>query len=102
MVWADRFNTDTGIVVPAFLEGISEILLTEVLYIFGEDFKIHTKEYVIDEGSVVYWTNISKATIMELSLTPDPYEILMSPEDDICDGDDEPEDGRWNYFGGAE
>lgn len=104
LAWSDRFGDDTGIMAPNFIEGLTEIVLNEVLAVFGEEYHIHTKEDRTDEGIVVFWTSIQRSTVEALASIPDDYTVLLNPDDDeiFDDTDDGPEDGRWNFFGEAE
>ena len=104
LAWSEKFGDDTGILAPNFIEGITEVILNEVLALFGEDHKIHTKEDRTEEGMVVFWTTVQRPIIEVLAMIPDDYAVLLNPEDEAFedDTDDGPEDGRWNFFGEAE
>ncbi len=101
LVWdEERFDTDTGFVVPKVLEGITEMLLKEALYLFGDDCVIHTLEHDRANGNVIFWTTLCQGQISLLMLSKQKaYEEIVI---EVLPEVDEPEDGRWNYFGEAE
>ena len=101
LTWSDEYS-GTGVVSIAQNAGITEIILTEILGLFGEDYEIVVKER-LNDGNVIFWTTVPKETIVMLSMIPDTYEIALEKDEEFFSDDvEEPEDGRWNWFGTEE
>ncbi len=101
MTWSPEYS-GTGVVSVAQNAGITEILLTEILGLFGDDYEIVVKER-LNSGDVIFWTTVPKETVVMLSMIPDTYEIAFESDEEVFPDDvEEPEDGRWNWFGTEE